>query len=261
MSRPIIIPVPCPACQNTQDFTAWESLNVTLDPERRAELLNGSLTRFTCSQCGHSAEVAYPMLYHDMEKQLMLWLMPEGEGPEDPEPPMPEMPGPAGSGYTYRRVGSRNELVEKVFVFDAGLDDRVIECVKLILSTQIPPEKAPPGTDLLFTRAEEDRQRLSFTLLAPDGPTGLSVPRDPLYEGCQRDFVEADPWPAEVIGWRRVDRGYAVELFGRVNDAAGPEAGAGHEPGDPEPPAARQNGDGPEPPPSSPEWWQFVRKP
>ena len=66
--------VTCPSCGHQQDFVAWESLNATLNPLEKEQLLTGTLTRFTCEKCKESVDVVYPLLYHDMEKQFMVWL-------------------------------------------------------------------------------------------------------------------------------------------------------------------------------------------
>src|SRR3954467_4039301 len=124
MSMPTPIPVTCPGCQHEQDFTAWRSLNVTLDRDHTADLISGKLTRFTCDRCGHTAEVVYPMLYHDMDRRLMVWMSPPhpaaagagAEAEEEEMPPPDAMLGAGGEGYVFRRVGTRNELVEKVFI-------------------------------------------------------------------------------------------------------------------------------------------------
>src|SRR4051812_12701923 len=39
MSRPTKTTVTCRDCHHEQDFTAWLSLNVTLDPDRKADLV------------------------------------------------------------------------------------------------------------------------------------------------------------------------------------------------------------------------------
>ena len=228
MSRRTTIPINCPACGRAHKFGAWKSLNVTLKPQEKPRLLDGSLTRFTCEGCGHNADVVYPLLYHDMEKQLMLWLLPEGGGEEqanqsDPDDLPPAMRKSLGAGYTYRRVGSHNELREKIYVFDSGLDDRVIEVVKLILWEQMPDDQKPADAQLLFggTVREDDGERLAFTILTPTGGTGLTVPRDPLYQGSADAFV-APAKAASAQAWPRVDREFALRLIERAADPSTP---------------------------------------
>jgi hypothetical protein len=263
VSRRTTIPINCPACGRAHKFGAWQSLNVTLDPTQKPRLLDGSLTRFTCEGCGHNADVVYPLLYHDMEKQLMFWLLPEG-GPEgdggksDPDELPPAMRKTLGAGYTFRRVGSHNELREKIYVFDSGLDDRVIEVVKLILWEQMPEEQKPADAVLLFGGIvrEEDGERLAFTILTPAGGKGLTVPRDPLYQGSADAFVRQSALPAkDAPAWPRVDRDFALRLIERAAEpgprASNPSTSAG------ESPALPPNADLPPLLDGRRSWWKF----
>lgn len=89
MSLPKETTVTCDQCHKAHPFTDWESLNVTLDAECKQQLLKGQLTQFTGPACGWSGEVLYPMLYHDMEKRLMIWLWPAEGDPEAAAMPSP----------------------------------------------------------------------------------------------------------------------------------------------------------------------------
>src|SRR5579859_2285891 len=114
MSIPKTTTVTCKQCGTEGAFTAWQSLNVTLNREEKTKLMSGALTKFVCPKCNWSADVVYPLLYHDMEKKLMIWLWP-GTG----EPETGGMPFRKGmQEYRFRIVGSRVELMEKVFIFD-----------------------------------------------------------------------------------------------------------------------------------------------
>ena len=62
MSLPEPGSVTCRACGHEQPFTVWRSLNVTLDPEQKQELLDGRLTRSTCQQCGNTVQVVHDLL-------------------------------------------------------------------------------------------------------------------------------------------------------------------------------------------------------
>ena len=66
--------VTCPQCGNTQPFTVWRSVNVSLDPELSGRFLDGTLTLFTCEKCGDSGRVPYNPLHHDMEQKVMFQL-------------------------------------------------------------------------------------------------------------------------------------------------------------------------------------------
>lgn len=250
MSSQTRTPVTCPDCGHTQEFVAWRSLNVTLDPDEKPRLLDGSLTRFECGRCGKTSNVVYPLLYHDMQRQLMLWLLPKepggadapGDEPEDLAEPMRRS---LGKQYVCRRVDDPNELKEKIYIFDHGMDDRVVEVVKLMLWHKMPEEKRPAGTRLLFTELESDEggERLLFTILTPGGTSGVSVPREPMYTKCREKYAGG----RVEDGWPRVDREFAFRLIeGSANRPGPPHRGAGSPGGGPTAGRPRR-------------WWQFWR--
>ena len=233
--------ISCPECGQTSDFEIWSSLNVTLDPDRKLMLLSGELTRFTCPGCGHAADVAYTLLYHDMQAGMMIWLLPAPPG----EPPSAPPPGslPAGmrasmSGYRFRAVRDLNQLREKVYVFENGLDDRVIELVKQVLADRLPPDLKGAGAGLWFaglgSSAEGDGTPtnggsgpgdgsggdvMRFAVLTRDGTRAMEVPKEPVYGETER-FVQGRGSVAELTGdWPVVDGLFAK----RVLELAPPE--------------------------------------
>ena len=66
----------CPKCQNEQNVTVHDSLNVTLDPAGKNSLFNGQINIFECEVCGHKALLAVPFLYHDMERAFCVYYFP-----------------------------------------------------------------------------------------------------------------------------------------------------------------------------------------
>jgi len=56
--------ITCPKCNNRQQVTVWESLNVTLNPKLREDLLAGKMNSFQCETCGCAARIETPLLYH-----------------------------------------------------------------------------------------------------------------------------------------------------------------------------------------------------
>ena len=121
----------CPECNLEQEFTVYNSVNVTLNPDYKEDLINGELTVFTCDACGHQIEIVYPILNHDMENQLMIYLDPDGQldlnGIENKQFMFGTL---LDESYRYRIVSTREELVEKIYIFEAGLDDKPIEMLK-----------------------------------------------------------------------------------------------------------------------------------
>jgi len=212
MSRPIQKTVTCKQCGTPQPFTVWESLNVTLNPLEKEELLKGTLTKFTCLKCNWSAEVTYPMLYHDMQRQLMFWLWPAKGDPD-----VAGMPLQAGiENYKFRIVDSRIDLVEKIFIFDAGLDDRVIEMMKLMSRVQPAGGNSLREGPILFARVvgEAAGKRLSFEHIHGGMHQCFEVPYE-VYEKVVATIPATPPVESAMSPWLRVGQEYALGLMRR----------------------------------------------
>jgi hypothetical protein len=216
MSQRQTTTVTCPQCGHSQDFLTWPSLNVSLDPDEKPRLLSGELHRFICGKCSAQTEVSYPLLYHDMERKLMVYNLEEGETPEElPDGILGGLLGIMRESYTFRQVHSRNELVEKIHIADAGLDDRVVEIFKIILRGQ--NAEVSEG-DLYFSNiqnAPNEDGVIAFYWLGDDGGKEVAMPLATYraYETHLGNLVAAGHEP--VGQWQRVDLAYAADLIAR----------------------------------------------
>jgi transcription elongation factor Elf1 len=64
----------CPVCNVEFPARIWSSVNVTLDPQLKDEVMEGRLNRVICSACGFSGRSPDPFLYHDMDKKMMFYV-------------------------------------------------------------------------------------------------------------------------------------------------------------------------------------------
>jgi predicted RNA-binding Zn-ribbon protein involved in translation (DUF1610 family) len=76
MSLERTIQVPCPECGHEQPMRIWETITAPINPEARADLLEGRLHRFECASCGEVAQLAAPLLYHDLERRFLAQYLP-----------------------------------------------------------------------------------------------------------------------------------------------------------------------------------------
>lgn len=158
--------VSCPVCRHVQDFTQWNYVDVTDDPVRKQALLTGALTRMTCAKCGLETDVLYPLLYHDTEYRLMIWLIPGRGQPGDDGHKIGEIDATLAATHQFRLVRTANELKEKVVIAEAGLDDRVVELFKVVMRRD-PETQIQAGDILLFAglEREDDENVLLFAVL------------------------------------------------------------------------------------------------
>ena len=134
--------IKCPKCSQMSDITVWTSITVKDSPDLKADLLKGKINIFRCPSCSHMGLMPSPMLYHDEDKRLMISFSPcsdpvlkeqlfeniERSSKESGELEKLE-------GYNLRFVTDYNELLEKILIFDNGLNDKPIPAVSESLIT------------------------------------------------------------------------------------------------------------------------------
>ena len=125
MSLENIHKVHCPSCKAENEVNIWDSINVTLDPEIKPELLNGKIFKYNCIKCNFEFKLEYPFLYHDMDKKIMIWYSKE-------QGIMPKIEKLIDGSYPgrLRRVYEKSRLIEKINIIDDCLDDMIIERLK-----------------------------------------------------------------------------------------------------------------------------------
>ena len=128
----------CAGCGAVSEIPAYNIINVKDHPELKEKVKDGSMFVWGCKNCGKVNLAAFQTLYHDPDESLMIWLMPDTLS--DAEKQMIEQHmvaisaqlssdenGELLKGYTLRRVKDAGSLIEKVNIFDAGLDDVAME--------------------------------------------------------------------------------------------------------------------------------------
>lgn len=130
MSTQIKKDIVCPACGQTQKLEMYTSVNAEENPELRRDILRESVFDWECRHCGYTAQMAYPMIYHDPAHGFMICLRPSGAVSK-------AEPIPAVKSLVKRSVKNPQELKEKILIFEAGLDDVAVELVKNAIVTVI----------------------------------------------------------------------------------------------------------------------------
>lgn len=207
MSRLVRDPITCPRCGQMSDFEHFASVNVTLDPELRERVFERTLSKFCCRGCKLEASVEHDLLYHDMSLGFMIQLDSQGRfDGEEFDRLTPLLAGSGAGPRLTRVVGGYNELLEKVLIFEAKLDDRLLEVLKVMLVAR-QPEIA--DASLFFDSVSAE----SFKLVALKGDMSgkLELPLSSLRE------LSSQPALAGRLvsqpSWGRVDREYALSMM------------------------------------------------
>ena len=201
----------CPHCLNEEDVTIWDIIDTSQDPDLREEVLQKRVQQFVCSNCHHEWIAAEPFLYHDPQDKLLLYYgpqfaellregLPESQNlPKQIQKALPVEWAQASSDYKLRITTEYNDLIEKIHIFEFGLDDRLIEVLKVAIHSrqmeQDPDNRwdelhflAASGDDLIFStyneqdnwqavnleyEAYENSEQLLAQLLPPEGRWNL----------------------------------------------------------------------------------------
>ena len=170
--------ITCPHCQAETDHKVLDHINIDRNPELRAKVQDLSCFRVKCPNCGETALVVHPCLYHDMSNQFMVWLWPEEEkAPRAEFDPL--------AGYTLRIVDSLNAFREKINILERGLDDRTVEIMKLLLFSQL--NRDLDVVELLFHELDERTMDFRFVAVLSDGAEQYAAMPGAVYQRLHED--------------------------------------------------------------------------
>ena len=201
-------PAECNNCHRSTDIACPQSVNAVQNPDLKARVKDGSLFVWECPYCGRHNLAKYPLLYHDPQQKLMVWLLPDG----NPLPQAALEAARALEGYTLRRVREVGELIEKVNLFDAGLDDRVLEMCKWVtcreLSAKNPAVQDAPLKFMRLEGADHDLV-LAFPL---DGQMQVVNVGFNVYEDA-RGILARNPSIQTAEGFAEVNAAWIAQFF------------------------------------------------
>ena len=127
----------CEQCGKMHDASVYDGVDVSQEPQFRSRVMDASIFDFVCPDCGAVTGILYPFLYHDPANRFMVQLV-DSTVTEDPftgifdeedasEQAVRDVVEDMKARYSFRTVTTPNELMEKIAIFEAGYDDRVIE--------------------------------------------------------------------------------------------------------------------------------------
>ncbi len=213
--------VRCPKCGQMTDVTVWNSVTVSDSADLKQDLLHGQVNMFRCPSCGHAALMPTPMLYHDEEKQLMVSFSPCNDpilksqlfdnirktSKESGELSKLE-------GYNLRFVTDYNELLEKILIFDNGMNDKTVEMIKLMILSQ----DIDKSVDRVCRFGKRDGDEIEFMIYdARENQTYTSRVPIATYKTVDTSLRESGVKPYS-FDWEQVDGAYATKLLQGFNN-------------------------------------------
>lgn len=116
----------CIHCGNSQNIDVYSSINGTIDPKLKQLIMTNEFNLLTCKKCKNTYPININLLYHDMSNKYMIYLV----NPETEKQLPKDM---LLDNYRLRIVRNRNEMIEKIRIFDDSRSDFLIELLKIIV--------------------------------------------------------------------------------------------------------------------------------
>jgi hypothetical protein len=165
--------IACPGCGASQDITLVEVLNAQTDPDLKEDLMHNRLNRVSCSDCDIDFRVDLPLLYTDAKLGLMIHWVPENEDAnreqilEEFDEVIERMNAEAGEEVpvpNVRLVMNRVELIELIYMVEAGMNQRVVEYVKYSIYTRNQEKLDPEQYRMLLNVEDSTDDELLFVM-------------------------------------------------------------------------------------------------
>lgn len=158
------------ACGHEFEAVLWDSLNVTESEGLKQKLMNGGINQIQCEKCKKRSYIEKDLLYHDMSQRLWVQMFPKADRPKwrelEDEHKETLKKNAMIHRYHFRLAFGRDELLEKIRIFDSQLDDRVIELMKLKILEQDANLKEIPDAQLSFSQYLLEEGELHFKLVS-----------------------------------------------------------------------------------------------
>ena len=110
-------------CEHTFSVEIPETINIQEQPGIKTEILNGTFLTFTCPKCGSTLKPEFSVRLIDNDNSFDLYFVPELERNSF-------MMGKTSYSAKNIVIGFP-ELQEKFKIYEAGLDERTIELIKV----------------------------------------------------------------------------------------------------------------------------------
>ncbi|MBQ7276548.1 MAG: CpXC domain-containing protein [Bacilli bacterium] len=120
----------CPICSHRFSVQHYSSYNLQ-EEGNLSKILDDSWIKHECPNCKREIIVIDAMVFHDMDKRLMLFYFPENSGSNESHDQLVRNYN-YPSNYTIRIVEGRyNNFKEKILVLEYGMNDYAVEIYKL----------------------------------------------------------------------------------------------------------------------------------
>lgn len=193
----------CPSCGEKMDFEAVASVNADRRPDLRDEIVDGTFQRTDCPKCGVSFRLDPDMVYLDIGRGQWIAVFPatdlgDWEGREaqardsfaraygDEASPAAKAIG----GDLHARVAfGWAALREKLLATQHGLDDKLLELMKIAMIRGLENPPLGDGSELRLVEVDEEEDSLILAWIQAQDESVIEMMKVPrsLYDEIAED--------------------------------------------------------------------------
>lgn len=166
----------CPQCHQESAFPTCTVVDIQDDPEGKKAFLEESFFLWRCPHCGLEVQAHYEMDIIDRKASYLLAVREKIATPEAFAVPSAYVS--SDTMLHLRLVQTLAEVAEKIRIFDASLDDRAIECFKVLLLSELPDK--PSSLDIRWEEKIDDT--FLFSLSVPQYKPQLIKAPEQMYQ-------------------------------------------------------------------------------
>ena len=140
--------ITCQKCHHKAEFELHDVIDSKDNAYEKNRILNGTLFEHKCHNCNTNIDLLYETVYCDVDRNTMIYLVHEGnfDATNSMLHTIAAIERKYPDAYAStpkpkkRIVTCHHKLREKVLILEEGLDDRIIEIIKIICVNYQSPE-------------------------------------------------------------------------------------------------------------------------
>ncbi|MCC8042058.1 MAG: CpXC domain-containing protein [Oscillospiraceae bacterium] len=126
-----IMNLKCPCCNAEGRVTVPDIIDAEKSPQMAEKIFTGELFIYKCTGCGEKLRLSFPLLYINRKDKIAVQYANNEKNFKPALTVADQLKMELGDSVSVRVVCSSEDLIEKALIFRSGLDDRVIEMMKL----------------------------------------------------------------------------------------------------------------------------------
>lgn len=209
----------CPHCAKQNEVKLWDVVSRETNPRVANRIINGTFFDHKCKYCGATYIVNYPVFYEDSFSDSIICyetsVIGESKALEAIKQRRQHMKD-ISKDYKIRIVTSPNAFREKARLFSCGLDDRIVEVMKILMLEHNQFGQTIKNLEETLCWADIERNSLNFEFFGDK--QHVLVESIDFYNYvqniCSTRLEEQDPNPIYV------DNNWAIDFLIRNNFTA-----------------------------------------